>query len=42
MHQEITDKVIHLSSTGVLPPVVSASPVKGIKSDSENDGSLQL
>src|SRR5258705_8874081 len=39
MHQEIADKVIHLSSTGVLPPIVSASPVEGVKSNSENDGS---
>jgi hypothetical protein len=37
MRQEITEEVVHLSSTGVLPPVASATPVEGSKSDSESD-----
>lgn len=36
MRQEISEEVVHLSSTGVLPPVPSATPVEG-KSDSDSD-----
>jgi len=37
MRQEISEEVVHLSSTGVLPPVASVTPVEGVKSDSESD-----
>ena len=38
MRQEISEEVLHLSSTGVLPPVPSATPVEGAsKSDSESE-----
>jgi hypothetical protein len=37
MRQEITEEVHHLSSTGVLPPVASATPVEGARSDSESE-----
>jgi hypothetical protein len=40
MRQEITEEVLHLSSTGVLPPVASATPVDGARSDSESEGVL--
>jgi len=37
MRQEIAEEAFHLSSTGVLPPVASATPIEGARSDSESE-----
>jgi hypothetical protein len=43
MRQEISEEVLHLSSTGVLPPVSSATPVEGAsKSDSDSEAENAL
>jgi hypothetical protein len=37
MRSEIAGEALHLSATGVLPPVASVTPVEGVKSDSESE-----